>query len=73
MLQKTYFAIKVDDIKNKQGKSFIRWEVIIIKAYNYHEARDNLKKQQPFEDFFIIPKTVLQYRDIVKKSKHRRI
>jgi hypothetical protein len=71
MLQKTYFAIKVNDIK--ESKDFIKWEIIVIKAHNYHEAKDDLKKQQPFEDFYIVPKTVLQYRDIIRKSTHKGI
>ena len=72
MLLKAYFAIKVNDINNKKLTDFNKWEVIYIKAHNYHEAKDDLKKMYPFEDLYIIPKQTLQYREIIKASKHYR-
>lgn len=70
MSLKTYFGIKVNDIQDSGLRDFKTWEIIHIKAYNYHEAKDDLKRMHPFEDYFVIPKTLLEHRDIVKTSKH---
>lgn len=69
MTQKTYLAFRVSDINDEKEIDFKKWEVIFIKAYNYQEAKNKLKDQQPFEDMYLIPRKVLKCRDIIKKSK----
>jgi hypothetical protein len=70
MSKKTYFAIKVEDIGDDKKEDFLKWEIIKIEAYNYHEAKTELKNTHPFVDYHLVPKHTLSVRDIVKKSKH---
>lgn len=69
MVKKKYHAIKVSDLIDDTKMDFKTWEVIYIEAYNYHEAKQELKKMHLFEDYHLISGSILRHRDIVKSNK----
>lgn len=66
MSKQKYYAIKVLDLLDSTQNDFKTWEVIYIEAFNYHEAKNILKKMNLFDDYHLIPNSVLRHRDIVK-------
>ena len=66
---KNYFGIKRDDIQNNKQRDYKSWEIIHIEAYNYHEAKIKLKNMELHHDYYLIPRTVLEHRDMTKANK----
>lgn len=65
MHQKNYIAIKKENLNDKTEIDFKIWEIVYIKAFNYHEARYKLRSMKLKHDYHLIPGNVLRYRDIV--------
>lgn len=66
---KGYFGIKKTDINNTMKTDMKNWEIIYIEANNYHEACNKLKQRPLYEDYFLIPRTVLEYREEINANK----
>jgi hypothetical protein len=69
MIKKGYFGIKKSDIESNIKTDFKNWEVIHIEANNYYEALKFLKQRVLYEDYYLIPKMVLEYREQVNANK----
>lgn len=69
MIKKMYFGIKKSDIEKSFKEEYKNWEVIYIEANNYYEALKFLKQNILYEDYYLIPKSVLEYREQVSANK----